>query len=236
VEVLFNHLGWLPFDPTPADLGTAGSKEAKATSTVDLGTRANQAVSQKPPAVRTVPKRRTRTEHQTRAGSSNSGLSATLIVFLVLALILLASGGVLLVKRARRRARRRADTGRGRIIGAWQEVLDRLADGGVTAIETLTVHEVGQKARDLAGVEVAAPLTELGELVNEALFALDGPSSEDATRAWSLANGFLSRWGRSRPIPERIRSNLSLRALTGARRRLGRPSKRGQAMPSGRSP
>lgn len=89
---------------------------------------------------------------------------------------------VLLVVKAMRRHRRHGATEpEVRIVGAWDELIDRYADQGLlkgeSASRSDTARAVGRPAA-----------TELAALVDRAVFAGDPPTADDADAAWAIVD------------------------------------------------
>ena len=219
-EVLFNGLGWFPFDPTPSSAVTV-HPSAKSEFVVSADQAANQAVQTPPPKARKPAHRPGSRRQPGSRGSGGSTNGLLVLLILVAALVMAGILAVLALKWRRRNARRHAPDSRGRVVGAWHEVLDRLADGGVAHVETLCVSDVIQRAEPIAGTEAGAGLKPLGVLVNRALFAEVAPSEQEASDAWSYADGFVGAWGHSRRFSDQIRAGLSVRAIRSARSRSG---------------
>lgn len=143
-----------------------------------------------------------------------------LAVGLVVALLVVAVAALLLRKRWRARRRRRGDA-RQRVIGAWQETLDVLAESGLPDLAALTSTEVAEAAAagfgDGAGEQVRA----VGRLADRAIFS---PASAfdlgTAAAAWRT-HGELRRLVRRGQSPaHRVRAEL--RYHRGSRRSVPR--------------
>ncbi len=87
--------------------------------------------------------------------------------------------------RAVRRRRRCSGGAKQRVVGAWQEAVDRLAEAGDVPYRTATASEIVADAEALQGREAAVPLRRLADRVNRASYARRPPTDEDARRAWS---------------------------------------------------
>ncbi|MFD6056099.1 transglutaminase domain-containing protein [Agromyces sp. NPDC060279] len=117
---------------------------------------------------------------------------AALLCLLLPVLVLLAA------KRWRRAARRREPAPEVRIVGAWDELVDRYVDEGVLSGEAGTRSATARASGRPAAVALAA-------LVERAVFAGDPPSPADADAAWAIVD----------------QETEALRGRDGAPRRLG---------------
>lgn len=198
-EVYFRGLGWVPFYPLPRPgsgkngavirpLGQPASRTTlnqKITRTQGSGTGARH--GKHAPTINTG----TRPKHSGSAGFVLyllAGLVALALCYLVVAAI------VRLV--IRRRWRRAADP-RGRVAGAWQEVLSRLTAAGGVVLTTLTPEEVVAHAVAVAGSDAQAPAALLAGLANAALFSPVEPRPDEVDAA-RLAASRVRRLARRR--------------------------------------
>ncbi len=117
---------------------------------------------------------------------------AALLCLLLPVLVLLAA------KRWRRAGRRREPAPEVRIVGAWDELVDRYVDEGVLAGESGTRAATARASGRPAAVALAA-------LVERAVFAGDPPTPADADAAWAIVD----------------QETAALRSRDGAPRRLG---------------
>ncbi|HET9655919.1 MAG TPA: transglutaminaseTgpA domain-containing protein, partial [Kineosporiaceae bacterium] len=168
-EVHFAGYGWVAFEPTdPTRTMKSPATAAGGYASRDvLDAAAVTAELSRPPDVRDQPE-------------------ATLpwLPFALAALLPLAVAVVWLVKRFRRRRRCRAAGTAARIVGAWQEALDRLVEAGVALPACLTPAEVAAEAGRALGMPAGKPLLALGPLVEEAVFAPWAPAEAAAGQAW----------------------------------------------------
>lgn len=107
---------------------------------------------------------------------------------------LLVLGGVALLataslRRYRRRRRRRRGSPELRLLGAWYEMLDVLAESWCTGLRSLTATEVAALAGERFGVSAEAPLASVGALADRLLFSSGDPEIDDVTagQAWQSA-------------------------------------------------
>jgi hypothetical protein len=197
-EVRFEGIGWVAFDPLPDPGGTntpgsdaaggggpIGDQTPSADAGGDADAGADADTSSDHPA--------TGTAHDRPPAWVGAPVTGGV---LVVALPALVRGG-------RRRRRRRAATPRGRITGAWAEVVDQLRWSGVRVPSTAAVTGVVRAAcEELEGI--ADPLVPLGDLVNRARFAAGEMADSDAAAAWRYADAFARRRRRSRSLRQRV--------------------------------
>jgi transglutaminase-like putative cysteine protease len=217
-EVRFARLGWVPFFPTPERAG-----RSKADDSVAAGeTMQKLEQAQKNAASRRRGAGPGRTDQvppkpavaATRAPTPWWVFAAAALGALVMAYVL----AVLTTPVLRRRRRRRGATPTARIAGAWHQVLEHLADVGLSTARTLTAHEVATFGGRSVGDGALNHLGPLADLVNRARFAGAPPDPGAAEEAWrhSDAVGRLvtARAGRTR----RLRRRLHPRSLRPRRR------------------
>jgi transglutaminase-like putative cysteine protease len=233
-EVYFTGLGWVALEPTPGrganaaggtgDPTTRPDETAAATASgpTTTGTTAPGATG---PTSATTPHREP--GDSVALGDNPSSLPAerhpvrqffVALGIVVLAAIVAALIGivVLIVIASRRTWRRRhgADT-RDRVLGAWAQALDHLAEAGVEPKPSATPIEFALRHAPAHGAGDAGPaLMELAQLQTAALFAPEEPTREDADRAWQHVDRIdraldhtmsaLTRW-RRRLDPRRVR-------------------------------
>jgi hypothetical protein len=201
-EVYFTGLGWVPLEPTPgrganAPGGTGDPTQRpqeSATEAVPETTTPTSAGGVTPPPSLGSPQANQDDIALGQAGSTESkprssvGQFFVALAFIAIALVLLALIALLvLVVLATRRSwqRRHATDPRARVLGAWAQALDHLADAGVEPKPSATPLEFALRHAPAHGAGNAGPaLMELAQLQTAALFAPDPPSADDADRAW----------------------------------------------------
>jgi transglutaminase-like putative cysteine protease len=234
-EVYFAGLGWVPFEPTPGrgangpdGSGDPTERPAETAATPPPGqttTPTTAAPEQAPGAA--APFRDpggdvTVGEQAPSAARETSpvwqffvalGFLGIVAVFLAVAALAL-----LVVAVSRRTWRRRhAPAARDRILGAWAQALEHLAEAGVEPKPSATPLEFALRYAPAHGAGAAGPaLMDLAVLQTAALFAPDAPSSEDARRAWEHVDAIdraiervtsrVVRW-RRRLDPRRLRTD-----------------------------
>ena len=198
-EVAFTGIGWVPFDPTPPPGGSARHGAHSAPR------RAPLTAPQPPSSPAAI-------AGQVAAGQSSAGhgapphpgASAVLIPshpaggFPVWAVVALALVGVLLAfevavvltKRRRRAKRRRATPPSARILGAWDEAVDRLRERGLPPTGSLTATEVVDAAAGVTSAETAGCLLPLCGALNRALYHPGGGRPGAAEEAWDAVDAF----------------------------------------------
>ncbi|GAT74332.1 transglutaminase domain-containing protein [Microbacterium sp. HM58-2] len=214
VEVNFDGLGWLTFNPTPPEdkvpnnLNTKPKVEPKP-----------QVLQPPPPPQEPVDLPPTLPDD--RKGEDES-LNILGIIGAILAiggislgiLALLASPFILIGawKAARRRTRRSAACTADRISGGWDELTDRAVDygariapGGTRAEEAVTV------ATSLALPQVTA----LADRADSGVFGPSEPTSEDVDAFWAEVDGIVGGLSKEASLWKRTKARLSLRSLLG---------------------
>jgi transglutaminase-like putative cysteine protease len=220
-EVRFAGLGWVPFEPSPLNrrspAGLAQSPD-QAESVVDRAVEAETNRS-KPPVPTHQPAPRLTAPPD--AGTSPwARLLAALAVLLVLLVTVAAgfAGIVPLAKLARRQRRRRAADPAVRVIGAWDEVVDRLAERRLAAPATMTRGELVAAGRSHVGHAGAADLSRLARLSDAAGYARSGAQPADADTAWQLSIQLRQHLATGVPLPHRVRHAVNPRPLLRRRR------------------
>lgn len=208
-EVALEGLGWVPFDPTPAQArqaaADAGLEEARAA-----------ADDRDPPPPDQDPDDAPGDE-AVAAGDDDGGRSWLAVVAGTLAVVAVAAAAALVavvaVKAARSRRRRRAGSARARVLGAWDEVVDRLRDAGLAVGPQMAPAEVAT-ATGAAGWTAAAPaVADLGRLANRARYSRRAVPEGLARQAWSDRDTAVGSLARGAGPWRRVRRRLSLRAI-----------------------
>jgi transglutaminase-like putative cysteine protease len=222
-EVHFAGYGWVTFEPSGPISPESAHRPAKAPRVVPPPPApAATTPSPAPPAIA----QNTGAVNGQRFGWDNVRDGTVLGVVAAVLLVLMACGFVTIAKTHRRRRRRRAPGPAARVLGAWQEQIDRLTERGVTPPVSLTFHEVAQYVRDALG-EAAQLVEQSAELATTAVYAPECLADADADRAWQLVAGLRSQiHARSGPLA-RLRTAVDPRPLwtvwsTGRQRRLAR--------------
>jgi hypothetical protein len=183
VEIPVRGIGWVVLDPSP---GTYAGQQAGARNS---GTPA--------PTPSPSPSKGAQLTHSNNGGHavapksktpSSKSLSAPVLTIIVLAVVALVAVLLVLglVTRKRIRVRRRRRGGpRERLVGAWQESIDVLAEAGLTELGSATSSEVAESAAERFGPEPGDHARRLGSAANVAIFHPSAPiESSDADLAW----------------------------------------------------
>ncbi|SDO05086.1 protein of unknown function [Streptomyces sp. cf386] len=184
-EVRFSGVGWVPFHPTPGEAAQGGSPAVSANEPEDRQQADRDRESAEPAPPSTHP--RTPGEAARAAGgASGSGPPVWLVV--PLALLLLATAYVLyaLWLPYRRRSRRRNDPdARRRVLGAWQQIVERLTEIGLPATGAHTAQEVADFGAERVGDAASRRLPALATLVNEVAYGGRTPDTAAVASAWA---------------------------------------------------
>lgn len=206
VEVPIRGQGWVVLDASPSTYSKQRpqpSLSARPTTSQSPSATPNALLTQaaqggNPPA----PRSRTPVQH-----GVSLAMILLVLVAIVIAVLLLSVLALLLGKRLRARRRRRLDDPRLRLIGAWQEGLDVLAESGLPDIDGLTSAEIAAATGEHFGHEPAAQARYLGDSANTAIFS---PTSrigaQEADAAWQAQIG----------LRKSVRRRLSWRERVGA--------------------
>ncbi len=220
-EVHFDNLGWVAFDPTPSGAGAPPTK----TDTANNGE-----------AVTPGGGGEQRTPHPFGPSETNPNAAkgtgwwhtvVTVVLSLLGALALVAIGcGIVLGLKARRRRRRRT-TGpvAERVVGAWDEVLDRLVELHFPVAPSMTPREIARATQAVYGTAAALPLSFLVPDVGAAVFGRNAPEEQVAMRVWNRALEFEQNLAITLNTRQRWRARLSLRSLRRFRRTDETPSR-----------
>ncbi len=196
-EVAFAGIGWVPFDPVPAGDGGAAAApqpdepvEAAKQQAAEL---ANDPLAGPPPAPQNP-------LLQQVAPASDGGRPLPAIIGIVLIAAVVFAAALLFgrMMRARRRrarivARRRSGgAARDRVLGAWHEVLDHIAEHEFDAdVAATTVPEVTALVEATWGDDARERTRALGRLVSDAAYGPDETTNADADAAWTHADTLL---------------------------------------------
>ncbi|MFG1759990.1 transglutaminaseTgpA domain-containing protein [Micromonospora echinofusca] len=198
-EVLFEGLGWVPFDPLP--------RPDEKPRPVEEDFR--PAPEDPPPSEvpePTVEPTATPEPVAAPGGPADAGPSTALLVGGgtggMLLLVVAALLTLLLMRRSLTRGRlERGDPGQ-RIAGAWREVTDALRLAGHPVGGDLSASEVAARAR--AALPVGADVEELAGLLNQTAFAPGTASAEQAARAVATAGDYVAALRAARPWWRRL--------------------------------
>ncbi|MFC4092784.1 transglutaminaseTgpA domain-containing protein [Micromonospora sp. GCM10011541] len=211
-EVLFEGVGWVPFDPMPQPDSAPRPVEE------DFRPTPEDPPPSEVPAPTVEPTATPPAEAASGPPDSRSGLATPVLMGGGAGGLVLLVGLVLLTLAALRRNLTRARLGRGdpggRIAGAWREVTDGLRLAGQPVGDDLAAAEVAwaarralTEARAATSTEVGAPavaVDELAGLLNRVAFAPGTATPEQAERAAAVAHGYVSALRDARPWWRRL--------------------------------
>lgn len=205
-EVEFKNIGWVPFYPTPGEASENGSSVAPAGEPKERKSVDRQITEQTRPTA--VP---SKAKDHTANAVSTSGGGLPLWAYVPLLLLVLLTGYLLYAAWVpyRRRARRRnhPDAGR-RVLGAWQQIVDRLTEIGLPATGAHTAEEVAAFGAGRVGGAAGSHLPQLARLVNEVGYSGRIPDRASADAAWAHCDSVEKVVLRSVPRRERLRRAL----------------------------
>lgn len=205
-EVEFAGIGWVPFYPTPDAASKSGSAVAPA-GQPEQRRRIDQQIT-RAPRTSTPPHRPPGPGH---ASGHGRGGALPVEVLAPLGLLVAAAGyaGYAAWVPWRRRDRRRGHPDPGqRVLGAWQQIVDRLTEIGLPATGAHTAAEVASFGAARVGGAAGEHLPALARLVNEVGYAGRTPDAASADAAWLHADAVERVVVRSVPRRERVRRAL----------------------------
>ncbi|SBV30920.1 Transglutaminase-like enzyme, putative cysteine protease [Micromonospora krabiensis] len=213
-EVLFDGLGWVPFDPMPRP-----DQEPRPVEE-DFRPKPEDPPPSEAPAPTLEPTASPEPAADAAGPDTNGGLSTPALLGGGTGGLLLLVGAVLLTLLAMRRSLTRARLGRGdpgeRIAGAWREVTDALRLAGHPVGDDLAATEVAARARravtptDTADaprrgdVPPDADVDTLAGLLNQVAFAPGTASAAQADQATGIATGYVDALRATRPRWRRL--------------------------------
>lgn len=205
VEVRFNQLGWVPFDPTPeqASLGREPPSDGQPQpQNPNPGILAPTDIPQQPP-----PEPPDTPPPAPVAAPTGQPTSVVLTILggSLLALTTLAIPAAKTIRRARRR---RTGTARTRIIAAWRETLDALRQTGQQLPAPATTGDI------IATTTNGIPeLHTLARQTDYAAFSPDEATDADARSAWTDSDTIRKTVHHQLRLPARLRAALDPRPL-----------------------
>jgi hypothetical protein len=224
-EVHFAGYGWVAFEPSRPDYGIVQTPQPEAPRVVPP--------RPAPPTTTAMPAPPAASQRAEAAGEQGLGWTSVrdgtaLITAAAVLLVLLAGGFVVIAKAHRRRRRRQSPDHAARVLGAWQEQVDRLTEHGIRPPVSLTFHEVAEHVRGTLG-DAAGLIEASAELATTAVYAPEHLDDSDAEQAWQLVARLRGRLHPRRLSAARLRAAVDPRPLwsawsTARRRRQARDS------------
>ena len=213
-EVWFKGIGWVPFYPTPGQASKDGSAVSPAGQPKERE-KADRDIAEKPrPSV--PPKQQDDgKDGDSQAAPADGGrLPAWAYAPLAVLVLLLVYCGFAAWVPYRIRSRRRGarDPGQ-RLLGAWQQIIDRLIEVGLPPTAAHTATEVAAFGTERIGGDSSEQLPVLARLVNEVGFGGRMPDEASAGAAWRHCDAIEEVVGRAVPRRERIKRALLPRTL-----------------------
>ncbi|MFD4669377.1 transglutaminaseTgpA domain-containing protein [Lentzea sp. NPDC058450] len=178
-EVHFQGYGWVVFEPTDPAVTEDKPRDRDATTI-------SPPLPDPPPVVPPVVG-----PDNDDDGTPGEGFGAlvrrTAVVTLIAlaGLVLLFLGGVVGGKQRLRWRRRRTADPAARLLGAWQEAVDRVLELGLRVPLSMSRHDISAAAHAKFGDRVL-PLVTMAPLADAAAFAGVPPSEDDVVLAWGL--------------------------------------------------
>ncbi len=205
-EVNLQGMDWLPFPVIPTQAGTHGAAAPPGTpSPLNQALNRQQAINQSNPPTSTAAPAAPR-----GTAARGGGPKWPAIVAITMGAVAAAFGGLAAGRATRSRRQRRRVDNQGRVIGAWEAVVDRLAALGLRVPAALTPAEVAEVARERLGADCARPVAHLAPLVDAARFDRRFPPGDtEAAAAWSQADGFREAVRRTVPWPRQLAAAVS---------------------------
>ncbi|GAA4698718.1 transglutaminase-like domain-containing protein [Phytohabitans rumicis] len=202
-EVAVAGIGWVPLDPS----GTASAGGATAGSGLAAMTAQARSRLPAPEDLRDPP------VSQPRPGGARGGAGSLPWAYLLGVPVALAAVWLLGVPAAKagRTWRRRRRPGPGAVVGAWEEVRDRLREHGVAVSAGMTVRDLGTAAAAVTDQATVDGIGRLGATVDRALWAA-APGQRDGLEAWAAVRAVRRGLAR-RGWRARLRAGLDPRSL-----------------------
>ncbi|RZS59480.1 transglutaminase superfamily protein [Microcella putealis] len=228
VEVAFDGVGWVAFEPTPDETDIPQDQEPAPQSQPQPQVR-QPPTADNPEDELLSPVELDELEDDEREVPfvvPGWVVTLALSILIPLALVLLPLLIVAGLKARRARRRRHQAEGHHRVAGAWEEVVDRYAELGFAVPERVTrpraASHLVEQAADLPTAADAARLTGLATIADDAVFSGRLVAFDESDEVWRSALDIVSRTEeglpRSRRILSRYRIRRAARAASSARR------------------
>ncbi|MGI8752087.1 MAG: transglutaminaseTgpA domain-containing protein [Acidimicrobiales bacterium] len=204
-EVLLAGIGWLPWPTVPGTGSPSKSPAAQPSSPISQAIAEQRNLNASAPPAASAPPRPV--VHPARPSGA---VAWTALVAVVLALVVVAGLVIAAAKAGRRQRQRRRIDPRQRVAGAWECVLDRLAELGVNVAPALTVPEVVERAVTRVGPKGVGPLPKLVRVIDASRYDRQFPPSPAmADSAWAQTLEVERSLRASVPVARRLRAVLS---------------------------
>ncbi|SER83630.1 DUF3488 and transglutaminase-like domain-containing protein [Streptomyces qinglanensis] len=207
-EVRFEGVGWVPFYPTPGQTSKDGSSVPPAGQPEERE-KTDRAITKQPPPSTAPDEQDGGKQHDRAAPPGGGGLPLWVYAAAAVVLLLLAycGGAAWVPYRVRRRRRRARDPGQ-RVLGAWQQIVDRLTEVGLPATAAHTATEVAAFGVARVGGSGSEQLPALARLVNEVGYGGRAPDETAAEAAWRHCDAIETSVARTVPRRERVKRAL----------------------------
>ena len=206
MEIPIQGFGWVTIDPSPGKIAAATPPSASGTA----GGGGTPTATQTPTGLVTSSAGGRAVAPPTTLRRTQSVPTASVVAAVVgsaVALVLLALAILLLRKALRVRRRRGWGDPRLRLLGAWQESLDVLAESGAPDLSALTSSEVDDVTDAQFGPDAGQHARRIGERANTAIFS---PTS------WIGADEADAAWQNHASLRRAIGARLTVRQRMGA--------------------
>ncbi|ACQ80018.1 transglutaminase domain protein [Beutenbergia cavernae DSM 12333] len=219
VEIPFEGVGWVAFDPTPDEDNVPQSEDPSPQD------RPQPQVLQPPPPPVAAPDVPTQDRDEVDVEDSSPDRESVLSNVLgyvaaigIPLLVVVAPFVVVAVLKARRRRRRRSHgEGTQRIAGGWSELMDNATDLGHRSRSVMTRSEHARGLSTRFG-EASGGTVALAHRADAGVFAPTEPDPVEVEAFWADVDSAVTRLRTGVPWHRRIRSRVSVRSL----RRSGR--------------
>ncbi|MCU4185284.1 DUF3488 domain-containing protein [Acidiferrimicrobium sp. IK] len=216
-EVNLRGIGWLPWPTVPAT-GASASRSAASSQQSSV----SQAIAEQRTLDSAGPPPPAEAPPRAAPARSGRGEATGWLGWLLVAVAVAAAAPSALVaaKAVRRYRQRRAGDARAQVSGAWECVMDRLAERGVEVPPSLSAPAVAVNAVGHLGPALAGPIEALAALVDAARYNRRVPvDTAAALAAWEYATQLQRALRRGVPARRRARGALSLAPWSRTRRR-----------------
>ena len=202
VEIAFDGVGWVPFDPTPDRNKTPQTDVPKPRREP----RPQVLPPPDPPSEKVDASKDIIDDQRKPPQSPTFDWWRVIVIALVvagsLAVILAPFLVILWLKRRRRRQREARPLASDRMSGGWAEVVDRAVDLGASVTPSDTRHEVSVA---LAERFPAAGVVAVAQRIDAGVFAEGEPTPADVEAMWAEVDGVLGRMSSSvSPVKRRV--------------------------------